>query len=105
MYLMCKFVVVVIFGIVVYGVYVVNVFVVLLDFDYFDLKDGKVFVMGFYLNELMQFVKVLFDVGYQVIFVMLEGKVLMLDVMLVDKMYFNGDENVMCDYCVLFDWL
>ena len=41
-----------------------EVLVVLSDADHLDLKDGKVFPTGFYLNELMQPVKLLLDAGH-----------------------------------------
>jgi hypothetical protein len=43
--------------------YAANVLIVLSDADHLDLKDGKVFRTGFYLNELMQPVKALRDAG------------------------------------------
>ena len=45
-----------------------NVLVVLSDADHLDLKDGKVFPTGFYLNELMQPVKLLLDAGHRITF-------------------------------------
>lgn len=40
-----------------------NILVVLSDENHLDLKDGKVFKTGFYLNELMQPVKAFLDAG------------------------------------------
>ena len=40
-----------------------NILVVLSDENHLDLKDGKVFQTGFYLNELMQPVKAFLDAG------------------------------------------
>ena len=45
-----------------------NVLVVLSDSAKLDLKDGKVFATGFYLNELLQPVKLLLDAGHNVTF-------------------------------------
>lgn len=91
MNLMIWLVVVLVLIVVVSGVQVVNVLVVLFDENYLDLKDGKVLFIGFYFNELMQLVKLLLDVGYEVIFVMLQGWVLMVDVFLVMLVYFGND--------------
>lgn len=68
-----------------------NVLVVLSDSDHLDLKNGKVFSTGFYLNELLQPVKLLLDAGHQVTFATPEGKAPTLDRSSVDKMYFNND--------------
>ncbi|WP_053155300.1 type 1 glutamine amidotransferase domain-containing protein [Pseudomonas sp. Pf153] len=68
-----------------------NVLVVLSDADHLDLRDGKVFSTGFYLNELLQPVKLLLDAGHQVTFATPEGKAPTLDRSSVDKMYFNND--------------
>lgn len=68
-----------------------NVLVVLSDADHLDLQDGKVFSTGFYLNELLQPVKLLLDSGHQVTFATPEGKAPTLDKSSLDKMYFNND--------------
>ncbi len=68
-----------------------NVLVVLSDSDHLDLKNGQVFSTGFYLNELLQPVKLLLDAGHQVTFATPEGKAPTLDRSSVDKMYFNND--------------
>ncbi|WP_085646391.1 MULTISPECIES: type 1 glutamine amidotransferase domain-containing protein [unclassified Pseudomonas] len=68
-----------------------NVLVVLSDSDHLDLKDGKVFSTGFYLNELMQPVKLLLDAGHTVTFATPTGKAPTLDRSSDDKMYFNND--------------
>jgi putative intracellular protease/amidase len=72
-----------------------NVLVVLSDADHLDLKDGKVFRTGFYLNELMQPVKALLSAGHQVTFATPRGSAPTLDRSSVDKMYFGGDEAAM----------
>ncbi|WP_039054996.1 type 1 glutamine amidotransferase domain-containing protein [Enterobacter sp. Bisph1] len=69
-----------------------NILVVLSDSDHLDLKDGKVFPTGFYLNELMQPVKRLLDAGHQVTFATPDGMAPTLDKSSDDKMYFNNDE-------------
>lgn len=68
-----------------------NVLVVLSDADHLDLRDGKVFSTGFYLNELLQPVKLLLDAGHQVTFATPEGRAPTLDRSSVDAMYFNND--------------
>lgn len=68
-----------------------NVLVVLSDSDHLDLKDHKVFATGFYLNELMQPVKLLLDAGHSVTFATPTGKAPTLDKSSDDKMYFNND--------------
>ncbi|NRP21677.1 Molecular chaperone Hsp31 and glyoxalase 3 [Ensifer adhaerens] len=72
-----------------------NVLIVLSDSDRLDLKDGKVFKTGFYLNELMQPVKALLDAGHKVTFATPKGTAPFVDVTSIDKMYFGGDEAAM----------
>jgi putative intracellular protease/amidase len=72
-----------------------NVLVVLSDSDRLDLKDGKVFETGFYLNELMQPVKALLDAGHEITFATPKGTAPSLDKTSIDKMYFGGDEAAM----------
>ncbi|TGR65584.1 type 1 glutamine amidotransferase domain-containing protein [bacterium M00.F.Ca.ET.194.01.1.1] len=69
-----------------------NVLVVLSDSDHLDLKDGKIFKTGFYLNELMQPVKALTEAGHDITFATPKGTAPTLDKSSVDKMYFGGDE-------------
>ncbi|MGB3125829.1 MAG: type 1 glutamine amidotransferase domain-containing protein [Pseudomonas sp.] len=68
-----------------------NVLVVLSDADHLDLKDNQVFSTGFYLNELMQPVKLLLDAGHSVTFATPTGKAPTLDKSSSDKAYFNND--------------
>jgi len=68
-----------------------NVLVVLSDEDHLDLKDGKVFSTGFYLNELMQPVKLLLDAGHQVTFATPNGQAPTVDAASVDATYFGND--------------
>ncbi len=68
-----------------------NVLVVLSDADHLDLKDGKVFPTGFYLNELMQPVKLLRDAGHRITFATPTGQAPTVDQKSVDAMYFNND--------------
>ncbi|GAB3056565.1 type 1 glutamine amidotransferase domain-containing protein [Stenotrophomonas tumulicola] len=68
-----------------------NVLVVLSDADHLDLKDGKVFSTGFYLNELMQPVKRLIDAGHILTFATPQGRAPSVDASSVDMQYFGGD--------------
>ncbi|NVZ17571.1 MULTISPECIES: type 1 glutamine amidotransferase domain-containing protein [unclassified Pseudomonas] len=82
-----------------------NVLVVLSDSDHLDLKDQKVFATGFYLNELLQPVKLLLDAGHSVTFATPTGKAPTLDKSSVDKMYFNNDVGALEQYEALLDQL
>ncbi len=82
-----------------------SVLVVLSDSDHLDLKDGKVFQTGFYLNELMQPVKRLLDAGHQVTFATPNGQAPTLDKSSDDKMYFNNDVNAWRTHRALLDKL
>lgn len=82
-----------------------NVLVVLSDSDHLDLKDGKVFSTGFYLNELMQPVKLLLDAGHTVTFATPTGKAPTLDRSSDDKMYFNNDVAALQTHKALLEQL
>lgn len=82
-----------------------NVLVVLSDSATLDLKGGKVFSTGFYLNELLQPVKMLLDAGHHVTFATPNGKVPTVDKTSIDKMYFNNDEALLETYKLLLDQL
>lgn len=82
-----------------------SVLVVLSEADHLDLKDGKVFPTGFYLNELMQPVKRLLDAGHQVTFATPNGLAPTLDKSSDDKMYFNNDVNAWRTHRALLDKL
>ena len=56
------------------GAHAANVLVVLSDENHLNLKDGKVLSTGFYLNELMQPVKLLLDAGHEVTFATPQGR-------------------------------
>ncbi|MGJ7900994.1 type 1 glutamine amidotransferase domain-containing protein [Lysobacter sp. 1R34A] len=68
-----------------------DVLVVLSDADRLELKDGKVFPTGFYLNELMQPVKLLLDAGHRITFATPTGQAPTVDAKSVDPMYFGND--------------
>jgi len=82
-----------------------NVLVVLSDSAALDLKEGKVFATGFYLNELLQPVKMLLDAGHNVTFATPNGKAPTVDKTSIDKMYFNNDEVMLERYKQLLDEL
>lgn len=82
-----------------------NVLIVLSDSDHLDLKDKKVFATGFYLNELMQPVKLLLDAGHSVTFATPMGKVPTLDPSSNDKMYFNNDVAALQEHKTLLEQL
>ncbi|NYH12187.1 type 1 glutamine amidotransferase domain-containing protein [Pseudomonas moraviensis] len=82
-----------------------NVLVVLSDSAHLDLKDGKVFSTGFYLNELMQPVKLLLDAGHTVTFATPTGKAPTLDRSSDDKMYFNNDVAALQTHKALLEQL
>lgn len=92
-------------GLSALGAQAANVLVVLSDSDHLDLKDGKVFATGFYLNELMQPVKLLLDAGHQVTFATPKGNAPTVDATSVDKMYFDGDEAALKTHRALLDQL
>lgn len=93
------------FGLAALGAHAANVLVVLSDSDHLDLKDGKAFATGFYLNELMQPVKLLLDAGHQVTFATPKGNAPTVDITSVDKMYFDGDEAALKTHQALLDTL
>ncbi|MBV4521173.1 type 1 glutamine amidotransferase domain-containing protein [Pseudomonas sp. SWRI74] len=80
-----------------------NVLVVLSDSDHLDLKDNKVFATGFYLNELMQPVKMLLEAGHSVTFATPEGKAPTLDESSNNKMYFNNDVDALREHKTLLE--
>ena len=92
-------------GLCALGAQAANVLVVLSDSDHLDLKDGKFFATGFYLNELMQPVKLLLDAGHQVSFATPKGNAPTVDATSVDKMYFDGDEAALKAHQALLDKL
>ncbi|MEI2301778.1 type 1 glutamine amidotransferase domain-containing protein [Ensifer sp. MJa1] len=77
--------------------YAGNILVVLSDENRLELKDGKVFETGFYLNELMQPVTAFLDAGHRVTFATPKGMAPTVDRTSIDKVYFGGDETAMQD--------
>ena len=73
------------------GAHAANVLVVLSDENHLALKDGKVLSTGFYLNELMQPVKLLLDAGHEVTFATPRGRAPTVDASSVTPAYFGND--------------
>lgn len=92
-------------GLSALGAQAANVLVVLSDADRLDLKDGKVFSTGFYLNELMQPVKLLREAGHQLTFATPRGDAPTLDASSADKSHFDGDEAALREHQALLDQL
>jgi len=82
-----------------------HILVVLSDSDHLDLKDGRVFPTGFYLNELMQPVKLFLDAGHQVTFATPTGMAPTVDRGSLDPMYFGGDNDALETHRELLDAL
>ncbi|ALN86907.1 DJ-1/PfpI family protein [Lysobacter capsici] len=82
-----------------------HVLVVLSDAGQLELKHGKTFATGFYLNELMQPVKLLLDAGHQVSFATPLGRAPTLDRGSVDPMYFGGDAAALQTHQALLEKL
>ena len=82
-----------------------NVLVVLSDEATLDLKGGKTFQTGFYLNELMQPVKMLLDAGHTVTFATPNGKAPTLDKGSVNPMFFGGDQAALDTHHKLLEQL
>jgi putative intracellular protease/amidase len=72
-----------------------TVLVVLSDADHLDLKDGKTYPTGFYLNELAQPLKLLLDAGHDITFATPGGMAPSMDLGSLDPMYFGGDAAVL----------
>jgi putative intracellular protease/amidase len=82
-----------------------NVLVVLSDADHLDLKDGKRYDTGFYLNELLVPVKMLIDAGHEVTFATPLGRAPAVDKSSLDAQYFDGDATALAQYRALLDKL
>ena len=82
-----------------------NVLIVLSDADHLDLKAGKVYPTGFYLNELMQPVKRLREAGHTITFATPQGRAPAVDAGSVDAAYFGGDAAALKAHQALLDEL
>ena len=88
-----------------YNAQAANVLVVLSDEHSLDLKAGKTYATGFYMNELMQPVKMLLDAGHSVTFATPNGKAPAVDKNSVNVMFFGGDQAAMDAHQQLLDKL
>lgn len=82
-----------------------NVLVVLSDADTLELKAGKTFSTGFYLNETLQPVKMLLDAGHSITFATPTGRAPTLDKGSINPMFFGGDAKAMQQHIDLLDQL
>jgi putative intracellular protease/amidase len=82
-----------------------NVLVVFSDTDTLELKAGKTFSTGFYLNEAMQPVKLLLDAGHKITFTTPTGRAPTLDKGSIDPQFFGGDAKAMQQHIDLLDKL
>lgn len=82
-----------------------SVLVVLSDTDTLELKNGKTFSTGFYLNETMQPVKMLIDAGHQVTFTTPTGRAPTVDKNSVAPNYFGNDGKALQAHKDLLDKL
>jgi len=82
-----------------------NVLVVLSDTDTLELKAGKTFSTGFYLNETLQPVKMLLDAGHTITFATPTGRAPTLDKGSINPMFFGGDAKAMQQHIDLLDKL
>jgi putative intracellular protease/amidase len=82
-----------------------NVLVVLSDAHTLDLKDGKTFQTGFYLNELMQPVKLLIDAGHTITFATPNGQTPAVDRNSIDPAFFGGDKAALESHRALLEQL
>ncbi|MBW6420824.1 type 1 glutamine amidotransferase domain-containing protein [Rhizobium sp. XQZ8] len=74
-----------------------DVLVVLSSSDHLELKDGKIYKTGFYLNELMQPVQALQKAGHKLTFVTPDGRAPSFDRASIDKAYFGGDQTAVVE--------
>ncbi|AGH82252.1 ThiJ/PfpI domain-containing protein [Psychromonas sp. CNPT3] len=72
-----------------------NILVVMSDKDQLKLKGTDIYQTGFYLNELMQPVKLLLDAGHTLTFVTPTGLAPTMDKISDNAMFFNGNEKAL----------
>ncbi|ERK16267.1 ThiJ/PfpI family protein [Pantoea sp. AS-PWVM4] len=82
-----------------------HVLVVLSDTDQLELQGGKIHPTGFFLNELMQPVKLLLDAGDTLTFATPLGKAPTMDKVSVNAKDFGGDEKALETHLKLLDSL
>lgn len=83
------------------GAQAANVLVVLSDANHLDLRDGKVYATGFYLNELLEPTQALLDAGHHVTFATPSGVAPTLDRTSLDAQFFGGDAQRLAEYQAL----
>jgi putative intracellular protease/amidase len=82
-----------------------NILVVMSDKDQLKLKGTDVYQTGFYLNELMQPVKMLLDAGHELTFVTPKGLAPTMDKVSDNVMFFGGNEQALKEHKVLLNAL
>ncbi|MES2819834.1 MAG: type 1 glutamine amidotransferase domain-containing protein [Pseudomonadota bacterium] len=87
------------------GAHAGHVLIVLSDASALELREGKQFSTGFYLNELMQPVKLLQEAGHQLTFATPLGNAPTLDQGSVDAAYFGGDAASLAAHQALLEGL
>ncbi|PMN72440.1 type 1 glutamine amidotransferase domain-containing protein [Enterovibrio norvegicus] len=78
-----------------------NILVVMSDEDHLKLKGTDVYETGFYLNELMQPVKMFIDAGHDLTFATPNGLAPTVDVLSDSAMFFGNDEKSMAEHKAL----
>lgn len=82
-----------------------NILVVMSDKDQLKLKGSDVYQTGFYLNELMQPVKLLLDAGHELTFVTPKGLAPTMDKVSDNAMFFGGNEQALKEHKALLESL
>ena len=82
-----------------------NILVVMSDEDHLKLKGTDVYETGFYLNELMQPVKMFLDAGHDLTFATPNGLAPTVDVLSDNVMFFGNDEKSMAEHKALLEKL
>jgi putative intracellular protease/amidase len=82
-----------------------NILVVMSDKDQLKLKGTDVYQTGFYLNELMQPVKMLLDAGHELTFVTPKGLAPTMDKVSDNAMFFGGNKQALKDHKALLNTL
>ena len=78
-----------------------NILVVMSDKDQLKLKGTDVYQTGFYLNELMQPVKLFLDAGHELTFVTPKGLAPSMDKVSDNAMFFGGNEQALKEHKAL----
>lgn len=75
-----------------------NILIVMSDKDQLPLKGNDVYPTGFYLNELMQPVKMFLDAGHKLTFVTPKGLAPTMDKVSDNAMFFGGNKKALAEY-------